>query len=255
MATAAERAAPGCVGDDPVACLLRKLRRRDEVSAHEEAVLRAAVGEVAEAPAGRTLIRAGDELSRSVLLTEGLIARYKDLSDGQRQITEIHVAGDFVDLHGFLLKRLEHNIGALTAVRIAYFPHAGLRAITETEPHLARLLWLSTLIDAAIQRERILSIGRRSALACVAHLLCELYDRLDAIGLAGEGAFDLPLTQSDIADATGLTSVHVNRMLRQLRERGLAVVREGKVVLHDADGLADLAEFDPSYLYGEKRPR
>lgn len=242
-------------GDDPLATLLLKLRSRDVVSEHEEEVLRDALAEVATFRAGQTIVRAGTTLSQSTLLIDGLIARYKDLSDGQRQIMEIHVAGDFVDLHGFLLKRLEHHVGALSAVRVAFAPHDRLRRITEEEPHLSRLLWFSTLIDAAIQREKILSVGRRTALSRVAHIICELQVRLETISLAADGRFPLPLTQLDLADATGLTSVHVNRMLRRLRDDGLMTFRNGEVVIHDLDGLQRVAEFDPAYLYLERRPR
>jgi CRP-like cAMP-binding protein len=145
--------------------LLMKLRARDIVTEEEEAVLRASVAEIREYPSGRPIVRVGTTLSASTLLVEGLVCRYKDLADGQRQIMELHVAGDFVDLHGFLLKRLDHNVGTLTPVRIASVPHDALRGITETHPHLGRMLWFSTLLDAAIHREKILSVGRRSALA------------------------------------------------------------------------------------------
>lgn len=251
----ATEALAGCVGDDPVACLLVKLRQRDTVSRAEEEVLRSAVSEVGEAPAGSTLIATGEEVSRSMLLVDGLIGRAKDLADGERQITEIHVPGDFVDLHGFLLKRLEHDVIALSPVRIALVPHERLRWISEREPHLARLLWLTTLIDAAIQRERILSLGRRPALSRIAHLLCELYLRLDTVGLGRNGETRLPLTQTDLADASGLTPVHVNRMLRRLREMRLATFRGGLLCVVDFDRLAEVAEFDASYLYEEHRPR
>ena len=244
-----------CPSPDPIGCLLLKLRIRDAVSEHEEEVLRGAISQVAEYPPDTTLIRQGDILTRSTLLIDGLIARYKDLSRGERQITEIHVAGDFVDLHGFLLQRLEHNVGALTRIKVAYAPHENLCRITEEEPHLARLLWLSTLIDAAIQRERILSVGRRTALARIAHLLCELYVRLDGVGLTEGFGFALPLTQADLADATGLTSVHVNRMLRRLRDEGLVTYRGGEVVIQNWDRLQDVAEFDPDYLFLDCRPR
>jgi CRP-like cAMP-binding protein len=249
---AAEAAA---VSSDPVAGLLLKLRSRDILSEHEEEVLRASIGEVADFRPGRTIVRAGASLTQSVLVLEGLVARYKDMSDGQRQIVEIHLSGDFVDLHGFLLKRLEHHVGTLSQARVAFVPHDCLRRITEEEPHLARMLWFSTLIDAAIQREKILSIGRRTAIARVAHLLCELAVRLETVGLAAGGRFALPLTQLDLADATGLTSVHVNRMLRKLRDEGLLTFRGGDVVIHDWDRLQRLAEFDPAYLYLERRPR
>ena len=240
---------------DPIAALARKLRLRDGLDTHEADVLRDAIDRVESLAAGKVMVVAGQQLTHSTLVIDGLVARYKDLSSGQRQITEVHVAGDFVDLHGFLLKRLEHNIGALTPVRLAYVPHTTLKHITETEPHLARLLWLSTLIDAAIQRERILSIGRRSALARVAHLICELYVRLEVIGQVEGLSMPLPITQLDLADATGLTSVHVNRMLRQLRAEEIVTFRTGVVTIHDLARLKKAAEFDESYLFLEHQPR
>jgi CRP-like cAMP-binding protein len=240
---------------DAVEALLLKLRARDRVTPEEERVLLDSVSEIRDIPAGRTIVRAGVNLNESNLLVQGIIARYKDLADGQRQIMELHVAGDFVDLHGFLLKRLEHHVGTLTAVRIAIFPHDRLRHITEDHPHLARMLWFSTLMDASIHREHILSVGRRSAQSRIAHLLCELYLRLEVVGLAAKGRFDLPLTQADIADVSGLTSVHVNRMLKSLRDEELLTFRGGEVIIHDWQRLQQVAEFSPDYLYLERRPR
>ncbi|MET1111091.1 MAG: Crp/Fnr family transcriptional regulator [Allosphingosinicella sp.] len=238
-----------------VAGLLLKLRARDVVTAEEEAVLQASVAELQDFPAGRTIVRSGTTLSASTLLVEGIVCRYKDLADGQRQIMELHVAGDFVDLHGFLLKRLDHNVGAMTAVRIAAVPHDALRTITETHPHLGRMLWFSTLLDASIHREKILSIGRRSALARIAHIFCEMLVRLRMVGLASETGYSLPLTQADLADATGLTSVHVNRMLKKLRDDRLLTFRGGTVTIGDWEQLQRIAEFDPTYLHLERRPR
>src|SRR4051794_3759646 len=235
--------------------LLRKLRARDVVDEDEEQVLRDAIGRTAELAPGRPLVRPHVTLSESILLFEGLVCRYKDLAGGERQIMELHVAGDFVDLHGFLLKKLDHTVGTLTPVRYAAVPHDALRHITETHPHLGRILWFSTLIDAAIHREQIVSVGRRTALSRIAHLLCELYVRLKLVGLADEDGYALPLTQADVADATGLTSVHVNRMLRKLRNDELLTFRNGRVTIHDWDGLQRVAEFDPTYLHLERRPR
>jgi CRP-like cAMP-binding protein len=238
-----------------IAGLLLKLRARDLLSGEEEEVLRASVSEIREFPAGRTIVRTGTTLNASTLLVEGIVCRYKDLSDGQRQIMELHVAGDFVDLHGFLLKQLDHNVGTMTPVRVASFPHEALRGITETQPHLGRMLWFSTLLDAAIHREKILSIGRRSAMARIAHILCELLVRLRIVGLADESSYALPLTQADLADVTGLTSVHVNRMLKKLRDEKLLTFRGGTVTIEDWDRLQRVAEFDPTYLHLERRPR
>jgi CRP-like cAMP-binding protein len=238
-----------------IAALLLKLRARDLVTGEEEEVLRASVSEIREYPAGRTIVRSGTTLSESTLLVEGVVCRYKDLADGQRQIMELHVAGDFVDLHGFLLKQLDHNVGAMTAVRIASVPHDALRGITETHPHLGRMLWFSTLLDAAIHREKILSIGRRSAMARIAHIFCELLVRLGIVGLADDKSYALPLTQADLGDVTGLTSVHVNRMLKKLRDENLLTFRGGRATITDWDRLQRVAEFDPTYLHLERRPR
>lgn len=240
---------------DPVHRLVLKLRARDVVEEREAQVLRDAVSEVVELPAGRTAIRAGVPVSHSTLVVDGIVARYKDLSQGQRQIQELHVAGDFVDLHGFLLKRLDHNVGTLTRVRVALVPHERLRTITEEAPHLARLLWFITLLDAAILREKIVSVGRRGAVSRLAHLLCELQVRLEVVGLAEDFGYDLPITQLDLGDATGLTSVHVNRMLKQLRDERLVTFRGGRVTIHDWQRLQQVAEFDPAYLYLDRRPR
>ncbi len=238
-----------------IAKLLLKLRARDEVSAAEEQALRAAIAEERDHPADRTLIRENQELNASTLLVEGLVCRHKDLRNGGRQITALHVSGDFVDLHGFTLKRLDHNIMTLTPCRVALVPHARLTEITETLPHLTRLLWLSTTLDAAIQREWELSLGRRTALAKAAHLFCELRVRLGLIGLAEEAGYALPLTQAELGECLGLTAVNVNRTLRELRERGLMEFRGHEVSILDRAGLERIAEFKDNYLYLEKRPR
>jgi CRP-like cAMP-binding protein len=243
------------VEPDLVHRLVLKLRARDALAEREVQVLRDAVADTAEFGPGRTIVRQGAALTHSTLVVEGILARFKDLSEGQRQIQEIHIAGDFADLHGFLLKRLDHNLGTLTRTRIALVPHETLRRITEEEPHLSRLLWFSTLLDAAIQREKILSVGRRTALARLAHLLCELNVRFEVAGLTDGAGFSLPLTQLDLGDATGLTSVHVNRMLKQLRDDRLVTFRGGEVTIHDWPRLQQVGEFDPAYLYLDRRPR
>lgn len=234
---------------------LMKLRARDDISAEEEAAIRSAVADTRDYAADRTIIHRGEELEVSTLLIDGLMCRYKDMRDGQRQITQLHVSGDFVDLHSFTLKRLDHNVMTLTPCRVALVPHERLKAITEQHPHLTRVYWFSTNLDAAIHREWELSLGRRSAAARLANLICELHVRLGLIGLAEEKGFALDLTQTDLAECLGLTSVHVNRTLKELREQGLMTFRNGRVTIEDPAGLRRVAEFDPAYLYLEKRPR
>ncbi|TMJ20274.1 MAG: Crp/Fnr family transcriptional regulator [Alphaproteobacteria bacterium] len=238
-----------------IEAFLMKLRARDDVSAEEERALRAAIGEVREIGPDKTIIRAGDEISESTLLIEGLLCRYKDLRDGQRQIMELHVPGDFADLHSLTLKRLDHNVMTLTRCRLAMAPHEGLRKITADYPHLTRVLWFSTNLDAAIHREWMLSLGRRSALSRTAHFFCEMRIRLGLVGLADDDGYPLNLTQVDLAECLGLTSVHINRTLKELRERRLVEFRGGRVSIHDLAGLERVAEFDPAYLHLERRGR
>lgn len=235
--------------------LLIKLRARDEISAEEERALRDAASPVQTLPASHTFITAGHEVNASTLLIEGFLCRYKDLSDGQRQITELHVAGDFADLHSFTLKRLDHNIMTLTPCKIVQMPHEKLTGITEQHPHLARVLWFLTNLDAAIHREWEVSLGRRSALERTAHLFCELQVRLALAGMPSEREYAFPVTQIILSECLGLTPVHVNRVLKELRERELVEFRSGKVTILDSAGLRQVAEFDPAYLYLEKRAR
>lgn len=234
---------------------LMKLRARDELSEAEEQAIRSAVSETRDYPADRTVIRAGEELHESTLLLEGIMCRYKDLRNGQRQIMELHVGGDFVDLHSFSLKRLDHNVMTLTPCRVAIVPHERLKTITEQYPHLTRVYWFSTNLDAAIHREWELSLGRRSALSRMAAFFCELHVRLEIVGLTDGLAYDLPLTQTDLSECLGLTPVHVNRTLKELREQELVEFRDRRVTIRDLDGLRNAGEFDPAYLYLERRPR
>lgn len=235
--------------------LLMKLRARDEVSPDEERALRSTIGDTKTVAADHKVIRAGDELNQCVLLLEGLLCRYKDLRNGERQIMELHVPGDFADLHSFTLKRLDHNVMALTPCRLAFAPHERLETISREHPHLTRLLWFSTNLDASIHREWVLSLGRRTAVARIAHLFCELHARLGIVGLTKGLEYPLDLTQADLAECMGLTSVHVNRTLKDLREQGLVEFRGGTVRIDDLPGLQRLAEFDPGYLYLDRRPR
>ena len=234
---------------------LMKLRIRDDISPEEEQAFRAAVVETKQIAADKVYVRAGEQLTVCTLLLEGLMCRYKDLASGERQISEIHVAGDFADLHSFTLKRLDHNVMTLTPCRVAIVPHERLALITEQYPHLTRLLWFSTNLDAAIHREWELSLGRRSAIARLAHLFCELFVRLEIVGLADPESYDLRLTQTDIAECLGLTSVHVNRTLKELREQGLVEFRNWRVTIRDRAELERLAEFSRDYLYLERQPR
>lgn len=234
---------------------LLKLRARDTVSSTEEQIVRALVSEVREVPARTTIIHAEKALTTSTLLLEGWMYRYKDLTNGQRQITALHVAGDFVDLHSFTLKRLDHNIMAATPCRYGVVPHSNLKALSATEPHLSRLYWLTTNIDAAIHREWELSLGRRTAIGRLAHILCELRVRLQLVELTDDTGFFFPLTQQELSECTGLTPVHVNRKLKALRESGFVEIRAGRVTITNLPALEAIADFNPTYLNLHNEPR
>ncbi|NML07989.1 Crp/Fnr family transcriptional regulator [Sphingomonas sp. G-3-2-10] len=233
---------------------LTRMGLRHEISAEEERAIRSLFTEVREYPANKTAVRAEQQIEFSTLLLDGLMCRYKDLKNGQRQIAELHVAGDFADLHSYVLKRLDHNIMTLTACRIAIAPHHRLREVTEAYPRIAKMYWFSTALDASIHREWVLSLGRRTALSRMAALFCELQVRLAIVDLADEGGFDFALNQVELAECLGLTPVHVNRTLKQLRELHLMTFRNQRVDIHDFPGLKRVAEFDPFYLYLDRQP-
>lgn len=235
--------------------LLQRLRRFDTVSASEEKALRDAASETVQFDRYRTIVRAKEEQQASNLLLEGLVHRYKDLSNGSRQSLEISVPGDFVDLHSLLMKRLDHHIGALTNCRLLLFPHERLKTLVSEYDHLGRLLWLSTMIDASIHREWIVSLGLRTAKSRIAHLFCELKVRFETVGMAEESAYELPLTQEDLGELLGLTSIHINRSLRDLREQGVVTFAKKVVQIANWEELKAVAEFDPFYLGLQQQPR
>lgn len=234
--------------------LVEKLRRRDTIDRDEAHALRAVLGAPHVVEPGCDIVREGDRPGHSTLLVEGFTARYTTLSDGGRQITELNIGGDFIDLHSLVMKQMDHGVTALTPCVIQPAPHAALRRLTEDHAHLARLLWLDTVIDAAIHRQWIASMGRRTALAHLAHLVCELCTRLDAVDGAPDRVFELPLSQAVLADVLGLSTVHVNRLVAELRSLELLSWTQGRIAVLSWDRLAALAEFDPGYLRLQPEP-
>ncbi|MGI4733069.1 MAG: Crp/Fnr family transcriptional regulator [Janthinobacterium lividum] len=224
-------------------------RHRADLTPEMRDALAAAMSPRMVVPARKTIIRRGEEVRHSTLLVSGFLCRYMDARDGYRQLVSVQVPGDFVDLHGYPLHRLDHDVASLTEVSIITVSHDDLTALIERFPGLSRILWFATMLDAAMHREWIFRLGRLEAVGRVAHFLCETYERLRAVGLAADGRFDFPLTQQDIGEACGLTSVHVNRTLRRLREGGLAEMSAREVRIGNLHALAALGEFEPDYLY------
>ncbi|RZJ81070.1 MAG: Crp/Fnr family transcriptional regulator, partial [Brevundimonas sp.] len=169
-------------------------------------------------------------------------------------ITELNLTGDFIDLHSLLMKHMDHGIVALTDCVIAHASHADLKRLTGDFPHLARLLWLDTVIDAAIHRQWLVAMGRRSALGHLSHLLCELYLRLEVVGQTDGYVFELPLSQAVLGDALGLSTVHVNRLIGELRGERVITWSGPRVEILRWDRLVEIAEFDPTYLRLQSEP-
>lgn len=232
---------------------LLKLRKRDKIDAAEERAIRGLVSETRRVSAHKTLIRSGENLQHSILLINGWLGRAADMQRGVRLFTELHVAGDFADLHGFTLRRLDHDVVALTDSIVAMVPHERLKQLTKKFSHLTRVYWFSTNVDAAIHRQWAVSLGRRNAISRMAHLFCELLLRLEIVGKTAGLAYDFPLTQDQLASCLGLTSVHVNRTLQGLRGRGLIELQDRRITILDLPALQKIAEFDPSYLYLDPR--
>lgn len=239
---------------DAVGPLVERLRRSDMLTDVEVVALAGTIAQTRNYSARTIVTKPRAPLDKSLLLIDGFVARQTELPNGRRQILAIHVPGDFLDLHGLLLKSLDHEVMTLAPTRLAEAPHAGLRRVTNDEPHLSRLLWFLTTVDAAIHREWIASLGRTAA-GRIAHLFSELQIRLEVVGRADRKGYPLPLTQVDIADATALTPVHVNRTLRHLRESGIVDFKAGQVVIGDLAALHRIAGFHPDYLYLRQEAR
>jgi CRP-like cAMP-binding protein len=234
--------------------LVRKLERRDDLSIEQCDAIRRLPLERRSVQAGELIVREGERQTVSLLLVSGVAGRFALLGNGGRQFTELGLPGDFMDLHSLVMKRLDHSVMAISACELTAIPHAALRNLMAEDPHLARLFWLETVVDAAIHRVWLVGLGRQDAQARMAHLFCETQVRLQAVGLANENGFDFPLSQVELADVLGLSSVHVNRTLMSLRSAGLMDWREGRVVLNDWRRLVRIAEFDPMYLRLWKEP-
>lgn len=199
-------------------------------------------------PAGRDLLHQGQERQSAYYLAAGWVSSYKLLANGDRQIVDFQIPGDFLGLRSILLRTADHNVQPVTAVEASQIHVHDLLEVFNRTPRLATAVLWATSRDEAMVVEHLVGLGRRTALERTAHFLLELGSRLTLVGMATRGGYDCPLTQYQMADALGLSSIHINRVLRSLREDGLLTFRSGRVVIDDYDGLAALAGFDTSYL-------
>lgn len=232
--------------------LFLKGRLRHDLRADEKRALEDAVAETVTIGPRQTLVNRGELLEDSYYIIDGTMMRHLDDRRGERQLVGLNVTGDFVDLHGFPMKRLDHSVSALDRVTLAKVPHRAIADLVDRFPHLARAMWFSTLLDAAMHREWIFRLGRLNAEGRIAHLISEIIERLKFVGKYDGRNLPVPLLQRDYAEACGITSVHANRSFRNLRERGILDPQgDGKILILNEVGLKKLGEFDGDYLYGD----
>lgn len=235
--------------NDPFQTLMNKLARLAPLDAEDRQAISALPFETMTVGSGHYLVWAGDTPEHCSLLLQGYACREKETDAGSRQIVSFHMAGDLLDVQHMLLERADHNVVTISDVRVARLPRAAVIRLVETRPAIAKALWRDTLIEASIFREWVLNIGRRDAKSRIAHMLCEFACRRQSAGLGDPQGFEFPMTQHEIADATGLTSVHVNRTVQLLKQDGALAGDRGKITIRDFDRLQRIAGFDPLYLH------
>jgi CRP-like cAMP-binding protein len=235
------------------AYLIRKLEQFTALSDEDKRALETlATYKTRHVGAREDVIHEGDKPRHVNLMLDGYACRYKTIEDGRRQIVAFFIPGDICDARMFMLKHMDHSIGTLSPARLAEIPGEVFLELVENSPTLMRALWWNTLVEEAIAREWTLNVGQRSAYERMAHLLCELFVRLKAVGLTSGESCELPMTQAELADALGLSTVHVNRTLQELRANGLITLRGKTLVIHDLGALQEAGLFNPSYLHYER---
>ena len=229
--------------------LIRKLQSIAPLAPAEMAAILRLPLSVRTVAADQDIIREGDTPSECCLVVTGFACRYNVTAKGKRQILSFHMDGDIPDLQSLHLSVMDHSLATLVPCTLAFIRHDDMRALIRSHPRLGDLFWRDTLIDAAVFRQWMVSMGRRSSTSHLAHLLCELLVRMRAVGLVEEYAFKLSATQAELGDAMGISTVHVNRVLQDLRGEGLISLEGATVQVLDWEGLKRRGEFDPTYLH------
>jgi CRP-like cAMP-binding protein len=231
---------------DGLEMFLRRLMRRFALTGEEQSAIRGLSGKVEKIAAGRDVVVPGENTGHSCLVVGGLMSRFDVLLDGRRQTVALHIPGDMCDLHSVPVPTSGWGLEALTASTLLFVPHEELRALVR-DPALALAFWRDTTVDGSILAKWVANLGRKQAAPRLAHLFCEIGVRMEQAGLGSRSEFALPMTQAQLADVVGLTSVHLNRTLRALAHEGVTFARK-TVRIADWDSLAEMAEFDPTYL-------
>jgi CRP-like cAMP-binding protein len=229
--------------------LIRRLRGIHRLDADDEAAIHALPLRVAQVPSRHDVVREGERPNRCCIVFEGMTAWYKVTGQGVRQILSLQIAGDIPDLHSLHMGVMDSSLLTISPCTMGFVDHDAMRRLCEQRPQVASALWRSTLIDGAVFREWVTNVGGRKGFERVAHLLCELISRMRVVGLVSEDfTCTVPLTQADISQATGLSTVHVNRALQNLRKKGLIQFEKFVLKVVDWDGLQEHGDFDPTYL-------
>lgn len=230
--------------------LICRLERHTPLSPDEKCALELAAATVRRYNARDTIAKQGAPTDRIFICLDGFACRYKLLPDGRRQISEFMLPGDLCDIRTFSVPRMDHSIAALSSVDVAVLTAEAVNRLLQL-PGLSRALARNSVLHQAILREWLTNVGKRTAFERIAHLLCETFERLQVVGLVRGDTCDLPVTQTELADVLALSSVHVNRMLMELRRSGLATFHSRQLVVHDLAALRRAAGFDSDYLYLE----
>lgn len=228
---------------------IRKIEAVHKLTDAEIDALRALPTEVADYAKGDQIVREGDRAKHSFLVLSGLTCMLKHSEDGQRQILIFHFPGDVPDLQSLHLEVLDMSVSAASRAKIAFIPHEAIRRVYRSHPRVGELLWRMSLIDAAILREWILSLGQRDAYSRLTHFFCEMVVRMRLAELGDDGMFPFPLTQQEIADAVGLSNIHVNRVYQTMREDKLIELKRGKLIVPNWSRLQRAAAYDMTYLH------
>jgi CRP-like cAMP-binding protein len=229
--------------------MIRKLESIFPLSGEEKQALQGLPVQIQLLKADQDIVRIGDSPSQACLLVEGYTCVYKLTAEGKRQIVAFHVPGDMPDLQSLHLEVLDNSLATVTPCTVGFIQHEDLRRVCERYPRITAALWRETLVDASIFREWVLNVGRREAFTRMAHLLCEIRVKLKVVGLAEGDTFDLPFTQAELADAIGTSTVHVNRVLQDLRAKDLIRSKGTQVIIPAWERLKEVAGFDPLYLH------
>lgn len=239
----------------PIAAFLNRLLLRSDLIDEERRAILRLTGEEQRFPARVDIVTPGETVENACLVAKGLVARYDQMLDGQRQTTSLYIPGDMCDLHSVVAPKASWAITAISPVTVIRIPHRQLRELCIHYPGITLSFWRDGTVDSSTFAKWVGNLGRKNAKARIAHLMCEMGVRMEAARRGQRTRFDLPATQEQLGEATGMTTVHVNRTLQEIRGEGLLSFSQGRVEISNWDKLVEVAEFDPAYLMLDEPPK